>query len=153
MDWLKRSQDMINSWMETQQKMWKSFTDAAEMPDMASWDKLMKTWENSLKNFVESQALWARSWVRNASEQFDVPGADMFVKAVEEMTNTWTEMQQQLWRNWFEMMKNFDPSKMTPGFQEEATKAMQGWQDQMKKLLETQREWLNQWLSIGGDKK
>lgn len=153
MDWLQKSQEMMKGWMDTQEKMWKSWTDAVQTPDVSNWDKTMKTWENSLKNFVESQALWARSWVRNLSENADFAGMDDYVKTVEEMTNAWVQAQQQLWSNWFQMIKKMDPQKMSDNFPQEAMQAMSGWQGQMEELLKTQQEWLANWTSIAGDDK
>ena len=151
MDWLQKSQEMMKGMMDTQEKMWKSWTEAVQTPDLANWDKTMKTWENSLKNIVESQALWARSWVRNLSENTDLAGMDEYVKTVETMTNAWVEAQQQLWSNWFQMVKKIDPKKMGANFPEEAMQAMSGWQGQMEQLLKNQREWLTKWTSIAGD--
>lgn len=153
MDWLQKSQEMMKGWMDTQEKMMKSWTESVETPDLTSWDKTMKTWENSLKNFVETQALWARSSVRNMSENSDIAGMDGYVKTVEDMTNSWVKAQQQLWSNWFQMIKHMDPAKMGKDFPQEAMQAMAGWQDQMEQLLENQREWLANWTSIAKDDK
>lgn len=148
MDWLEKTQDMVKTWMDSQEKMWANWTDSLEAPSAANWTKTVKTWESSFKNFIETQALWARMWMRNAATEANMEGLDEFMKSAEGMTNTWVEAQQQLWSNWFAMLKNFDPADMTDKTKAEADKAMQAWQEGMNKMLQTQREWADQFAKM-----
>lgn len=146
MNWMEQSQDMLKAWMDSTQKMWKGWTDGmtGEQSADATWDRILKTWENSFKNFIETQALWARSWARNMMANVDGEQSEAFVKAVEDSTKVWTEVQESLWQSWSGMIKNFDPSNMMENMQTEGKKMMDAWQAQMQKIVEMQAEWSKQ---------
>jgi hypothetical protein len=150
MNWLEKTQEMVKSWMDEQEQMWKSWTDSLDAPTGANWGRTIKTWENSFKNFIETQALWTRTWVRNMSNEVDAEGFDEFAKSVEALTNTWVEAQQQLWGNWFEMVKNMDPEEMSGAMKTETTEAMRQWQDSLEKMAEAQKSWAAEWAKMFG---
>jgi hypothetical protein len=153
MDWFQQTQEMMKGLMDSQQKLWQSWTEGAQTSPASNWTKTLKTWENSFKNFMDTQATWTRMWVRGLSENTEIEGIEDFTKSVEEMTHKWVETQQKLWENWFEMLKQFDPEKTSATIKTDAEKAMTLWQDNMKKVLDTQTEWFNQWLKQIQDKK
>jgi hypothetical protein len=150
MSWLEKTQEMFKSWLDSQQELWKGWTESADMPSAATWSKTLKIWENSFKNFVETQALWTRTWVRNMAAEFEVEGMDDFVQSTEDLTNTWVKAQHQLWSNWFEMVKNMDPNEMSDEVKAEATEIMQSWQNNLEKMVEAQRSWAEQWAKMFG---
>lgn len=156
MDWFKQAQDMFKVWTDSQQSMWESMKktsqDLSEQPSKV-WGKTVQAWENAVKNLIDTQALWARMWARGASTDETTQG---FVKTVEEMTHMWSQMQQQLWSNWFQMIRQFNLDDMNESMKLEATKAMKSWQENMQKMMDTQMEWVKQWsemLKHGSDKK
>lgn len=149
MNWMEQSQSMLKSWMDSTQQMWKSWTDSMgeQAPD-ASWDRVLKTWENSFKNLIETQALWTRSWARNMMSGMDSEHSDAFVKAVEESTKMWTDMQLAMWESWSSIIKQFDPAKMNENMNTEGRKMMEAWQEQMQKMQEMQTKWSEQMMTM-----
>ncbi|MCI0708794.1 MAG: hypothetical protein L0154_01410 [Chloroflexi bacterium] len=139
MEWLDKSQEMIKSWMDSTEKMWKQLTDSVEMPTAGAWNKALKTWEHSFNNFVETQALWMRMAMRNASSSANIEGMDEFVKSMEEMTNNFVEMQKSMWGSWFSLVKNMNPESMTDEMKAQAQKGMDAWKDGMQKVIEAQQ--------------
>ncbi len=152
MDWLKQSQDMFKMWADAQQKMVSTLTDAVkkagDMPSLDVWQRTVQTWESSVKNLIETQGLWARMWARAASAGSDLPNVDEFVKTIEDMTRTWVETQLQLWQNWFNMVKEFNPTQMNESMQDQVAKARDGWQDTMQKVMDVQADWAKQWMEM-----
>lgn len=153
MNWMEQTRDMMKVWMDSQQQMMKTFTDSmmgtpsSPTADAASsaWDRTLKTWESSFKNFIETQALWARMFVRNTMSGMEGEQAAAFTKAIEETTQMWTEAQQALWENWSMMVRQMDPSKMGDMMSPEGmTKMMEMWREQMKKVADMQAEWQKQ---------
>ena len=149
MNWMDQTQDMLKVWMESTEKMWKGWTEAmGEKPADGAWDRTLKTWENSFKNFIETQALWARMWVRNTMAGMEGEQSEAFVNAVEESTKLWTETQQMLWNNWAQMIKQLDPSKLMDSVDTDGKKMMDAWQEQMQQVMTMQTEWSKQMMDM-----
>lgn len=152
MDWLQQTQDMMKVWMDTQQKMWGSWTTTAkelgEKPSAGAWDKTVQAWQNSFKNLIETQALWARMWARSISSSNDSEQTAAFVKGVEDMTNAWVQTQEMLWNNWFDMVRQLNPANMGDNMQDQTGKAIASWQEQMQKIMDAQNEWTKQWSTM-----
>ena len=153
MDWLEKTHEMVETLMESQEKMWQTWTESAKAPSNTTWEKTVKTWENSFKNFIETQALWARMWLRGINTNTTVEGADELVTNLEDMTRSWVDAQQQIWNNWFQMLKSFDPEQFNANTQGEMDKAMKTWKDGLQKLMVSQREWATQFASMTEDAK
>lgn len=156
MNWMEQTRDMMKVWMDSQQQMWKSFTEgmtpatAAPPADASSaWDRTLKTWESSFKNFIETQALWARMFVRNMMSGMEGEQADAFVKAIEESTKLWTDAQQALWENWSMMVRQLDPDKMSDMVSSDnIQKMMDSWREQLQKVMDMQAQWSKQMMDM-----
>jgi hypothetical protein len=153
MDWLKQTEEMVKNWMDAQQKIWHSWSENLPNPATTSWDKTVAAWENSFKNFVESQSLWSRMWMRGMMEKSPVEGTGDMMKVMEEMTRTWEETQLKVWGAWFELVQKFNPEDMSENLKTDLESAMTTWQENLKKVLDTQNEWLAQWAKMMQDKK
>jgi hypothetical protein len=149
MNWMEQSQNMLQSWMDSTQQLWKTWSDnmGDQAPD-ASWDRVLRTWENSFKNLIETQALWTRSWARNMMNGVDGEQSAAFVKAVEDSTKMWTDMQLTMWQSWSTMMKQFDPTQMSENMNTEGHKMMEAWQEQMQKMMDMQAKWSKQMMDM-----
>ena len=147
MEWFDKTQKMLKDLMDTQKQMWENWTESIDTPTASGWQKTLKTWENSLNNFVEQQALWTRMWVRNLNANADIEGMEDLTKSIEEMSRSWVDAQQQMWGNWFEMMRGVNPEEMTDEMKDNAQQAAQSWQTNMQKMMDMQKEWASQWSS------
>jgi len=65
----------------------------------------------------------------------------------QKMSEQWLDTQQQLWSNWFEMLKNFDFSKLTTSWSGAGTDPMKIWQESSQKIMEAQADWMRAWVN------
>jgi hypothetical protein len=69
------------------------------------------------------------------------------------MTKRWTDMQEQMWNNWFEVMKKMEPAKFPGGFDKDNLSFMGPWQDMSKKIMDAQAEWARNLVNLGRPEK
>lgn len=150
MDWLKQSEELFKSWTQTQQTMWENWTQALKSgpkPQAAStWTQTIATWENAVKNMLESQALWTRMWARSFSALDGAPAdTAKWVEQTEALSKVWLDFQESLWQNWFGLVKKLDPNQLQEQWSAELEKGMQTWQANVQKMRDTQAEWTQNW--------
>lgn len=151
MDWTKQAQDTIKTWTETQQKMWDGWLktvgqSAAPTQATEVWQNAVETWEGAVKNTLEAQSEWTRMWVESLTESSNVPKeVTEWAKQAQEMSQRWSDAQQQLWQSWFEIIRKIDPAKMGGAWDKEAQKLFQTWQESTQKLMEAQLKWAKTW--------
>jgi hypothetical protein len=163
MDWTKQAEEMAKTWTETQKKMWDNWFNTVQNFEknqvFEAWKKTVETWEESVKNMLDAQTAWTQMWADNLTS---AGGASKemveWSRQLQEMARRWSETQKQLWASWFDMVKKFDPAKMTGGWDTEGQKMFQGWQEAMQKVVDTQTEWARHWTTEqagekAGDKK
>lgn len=143
MNWYQQSQDMMKSWMDIQQQMMNAMTQSATTPNTPSdnWDQTLQSWENAFKNAMETQALLTRMWARNMTVGLSADAAQAFTSSIEQMSNTWSEMQSLMLSNWFKVLKSMNPSSL----EEQSTTAMKQWQESMQQMMQMQNEWAQKW--------
>ena len=155
MDWTKQSQEMLQTWTDTQKKMWDGWLQTvqksgAPFQNNEIWQKTIETWESTVNSTLSAQSEWMQKWTGTLNSQENVP--DQFVKwagQTEKMMEQWSSTQKQMWESWFEMMKKADLSKMAETFDAEGKKAFEAWQQSAQKLQETQEQMMKMWPSTG----
>jgi hypothetical protein len=156
-DWTKQSEEMFKSWSENQQKMWdtwlKAMQQGASVPAQAAsmWQKTVETWEGVVTNILEAQTEWARLWVNNLTSTGMPQEVVDWARQSQEMSQRWTEAQQQLWQSWFELVRKIDPGKMPADWEQESQKIFNTWKDSTQKIMETQAEWTRRWSNYVQD--
>lgn len=149
MDWTKQTEEMTKVWIDTQKKMWDNWlgttqhfekTQAAEF-----WAKTLNMWEESVKNTLNAQAEWTRTWADSIKSIEGAPKeVGDWAQQAHEMSKQWAEAQKQLWDSWFAVVKKFDPSKAAPDWSEEGQKMYKTWQETSQKVMNAQAEWARQ---------
>ena len=158
MEWTKPAENMFNTWMDAQTKMWdewfKSTQGFGKMQGTEVWRKTVEAWEQSLKKNLNLQMDWTKLWADSFTKVSADP-AELFEWAQQgqEMMRRWLATQMQLWAGWFEIMKKLDPSTPGGGWQREAEKIVQLWQEALKKGLDAQVEWGRVWSAGQEGKK
>ncbi|MCB0154420.1 MAG: hypothetical protein KDF65_06440 [Anaerolineae bacterium] len=153
MDWTKQTEEVVKSWTETQKKMWDSWLKTVQQgPEQFQvanvWQKTMETWEETVKNTMAAQGEWMQMWVDGFEKQKGMPEeATQWVKQAQTMNKQWTDIQQQMWDSWFELVKKADPAKMTESLDSEGKKAFAAWQESAEKVMEAQEKWANMWTA------
>jgi hypothetical protein len=153
-NWYQQSNDMMKNWMDMQQQMMNGMMQTAGNPQTTSesYEQALQGWENAFKNAMETQALMTRMWARNMTAGMSSETSETFTKSVEQMTNTWTEMQSMMLSNWFTVMRMMNPANM----QDQSSAAMQQWQESMGQMMQMQMEMSQKWMemmSSAGDTK
>ena len=155
MDWTKQAEEMLNTWTETQKKLWDSFyesvPDFGKTPSEKLWDQTIATGKQALKNSMAAQADWLNTWVDYISNLEGVPPQALdSAKQYQEMSKRWSETQEHLWENWFDMLKKFDTSKMASGWAGVAQDPFKVWQESSQKVMESQADWMRSWMKAMG---
>ncbi len=151
MDWVKQSQEMMQTWAETQKKMWNVWLQSMEGTGPSApadiWQTTIETWQQSANQTLEAQAKLTRMWVESL-DQF--PGSPenlaQWAKQAEAMIAGMTETQKQLWDKCFAGLKRVDVPKTGISWEEEGRKIFDTWQDSAHKAMEAQIELASKWM-------
>jgi gas vesicle protein len=147
MELTKQTEEILKTWTDVQKKSWEGWLETIKSYDASQpaqvWEKTINTWQDSVKRTLEAQAEGSRIWAESVTSVQGAPKeVAEWAKQVQEMTQRWTEVQQQLWDNWFEVAKKADPSKIGETWGgSEGQNILQAWQDVAQKVLNTQSEW------------
>lgn len=157
MDWTEQSEAMINNWMDMQKKMWDTFfTSMPEFnksPSQKVWEQAIETGQLSLKNTLAAQKEWLGNWVEYLGTLQGVPEQVLdSARQMQDMADRWAETQEQLWQNWFDVLKKFDMSKVSSGWMGAVQDPYQMWKDNTQKIMQAQAEWMNTWMKMMGGK-
>ncbi len=143
-------EEMMQTWMDAQKKMWDSFLsaipDSGKSETAKAWEELMTAGEQTLKTTFQGQSDLIRAWIKSATAMPGTPAA--LVESAQQFQETytrWSEAQQQLWTNWFEMLKRFDPSKGMSAWPATPANPYQMWQEETRKMVDRQFEWMRSW--------
>jgi len=152
MDWMKQSEEIFNTWMDTQTKMWKAFSDSVDdfgkTPSQKMWEQTIANGQKMVKNTLEAQTDWLKAWAENMSGMEGIPEQliDGF-KQFQEMVQRWTTTQEKMWEAWFELLKKFDPAKSFPAWGESVPNPFEFWQETTKQAMDTQMAWMKSWMN------
>jgi hypothetical protein len=158
MDWTKQTQDLFKTWTDVQKRTWEGWLDTVKSFDASQpgqiWVKTIDAWQETIRNTLAAQVEGSRIWTQNITSIQGAPkeSAD-WAQQVQEMTKRWTDMQQQMWDNWFEIMKKTDPSKFAGKWDIEGQPLIKGWQEMIQKSTDTQAEWARQWTGAAKGEK
>lgn len=146
MDWMTKSQTLFKSWVDTQMKTWegwfKSIQDTDKFEPGQIWAKSIEAWQASIKGTLSAQVEGSRIWAESVSSIQGAPKeTGEWAKQVQDMATSWTDLQQKMWDNWFDAVKNADPSKLMGEWDVEGSPLMKNWQDMTKKMMDAQAQW------------
>lgn len=151
MEWTKQFEDMSKTWTETQQKMWYNWAEAAKNLSKSqtrlSWEALLDTWQTTTQQMLDAQTEGVRVWTNGVSHMPNAPqGTTEWAQMFQDMTERWTDTQKQLWANWFNLAKEFDPTK---GVNSEGVmdgeQVVKFWQETAQTVSSAQNEWMKFW--------
>jgi hypothetical protein len=157
MDWSEQYEEMMNTWTETQKKLWEDYSqtvkDLGKSESQKAWERTVELGQQGMKNTFQAQAQAYETLVDNMKTVQGIPEqATENLQQFKEMGERWRESQIQFWDGWFEMLKNFDPSKSTGPWGEMPTSYYQSWQDSINKFMQTQSEWMDAWTKVWSGK-
>lgn len=151
MEWTKQFEEMSKTWTDTQKKMWENWAEMAKSASTSqaqlSWETMLETWENAVQQTLDAQSEGVRMWTNGISALPNVPqGTNEWSHTFQEMTGRWNATQKELWANWFEMAKSFDPSKVATGEANfDSQQMVEFWQEATQTMNKAQADWMKMW--------
>ena len=150
-EWTKQMEEMFQSWNEAILSLMESWRESLKKlgfpQDTEIWGKSIQTWEETVEKSMQSQKEWTSSWIENLSSLEGIPEPAMkSAERFREMSDQWLKTQGDLWGNWFEMLKSFDPSSLSGNWMEMFKDPLKAWQSATERVLESQSTWLKTWL-------
>ena len=161
MEWTKQFEEMSQTWAQTQQKMWNNWAEAAQSMGQkqagTAWRSMIDAWQMSMNQLLDAQTEGMRLWADNADSLPNTPqGAQEWMQMCSNMTQHWTDTQKQLWNSWFELVKEFNPEKMSAPMGTPPTggeQMLKFWQDAAQTMNSAQQEWSKAWSNMGAGAK
>jgi gas vesicle protein len=159
MDWTKQTQDLFKTWTDVQKRTWEGWLDTVKSFDASQpgqiWVKTIDAWQETIRNTLAAQVEGSRIWTENITSVQGAPkGTADWAQQVQEMTKRWTDLQQQMWDNWFEIMKKTDPSKFAGNWETEGQSSfVKAWQETVQKSMDSQAELTRQWVGVAKGEK
>jgi hypothetical protein len=131
---MEQQQQLLSGWFgvlqsagtNTPQHVWNEAIDALEKQVNGALDTQQLSF-HALLNTVEqadNSSLEIKQWEHKAAAGIGL----------------WTDMQHQLWKTWFDMLRKASPAKKDPG-----EMLTQNWQDMVQQTMEMQQLWLSTW--------
>ena len=136
--------DMLQSWTETQQKIWTGWIETVQgigrspTPDLRG--KIIDIWQESVTHMLEAQATWMQSWSDILASESTPQGTQELLKQVQEGMQQWNEAQRQLWDELFSVMRKASPDIGGLSLQKEATNIFGKWQETVRTLMPVTKE-------------
>src|SRR2546428_8646642 len=105
---------LMTSWADAQQKMLVGWLDLLQGTGQPSrkmvWSETVKAWQSTVQETLDAQARWLRDW--SGRVQVTSGSPTELRKKVQEaqvLLLGWTEAQQHLWQNWFDLVQQLGP--------------------------------------------
>ena len=150
-NWTEQSEAMFQSMSDSQKRLMEAWTESLKslgmLQDSEMWEKSINFWEENAKKTWAAQTEWTHTWIKNMSSIEGMPGKALdSAERFESMSEQWSSTQEQLWTNWFEMLRSFDPSKLSDEWAEAFKSPFQAWQQASENVMNTQSEWMRAWM-------
>lgn len=154
-DWSDQITQMHRNWVEQQQQFMNdwlaSMKQAGAGTPRAEWRHAADVMEQQVTSALDAQKKSLLAVAGNMENMESAP--DEFkqaVKQMEEGLERWTEVQREMWKVWFDLLRDASPAPKTP-----AETMMESWEDMVKKTMSIQEQWLSNWTGSGqtDDKK
>lgn len=153
-DWTKQAEQLVNTWSETQKKLWDNWLEAAQTMSgganlkalESERKKAVDAWEASVKKGLEAQTEWAKMWVDGLAANKSTPKPTLeWAKQMQGMMKSWTNSQTELAHVWFEMVKKVDTSDMGDMWETQGKGMVKAWQEAVDKSVEAQHSMSQFW--------
>ena len=150
-EWTKQTEEMFQSWNEAQKRLMETWSENLKKvgfpQDSEIWGKSIQTWQETVEKSSQAQREMTNSWIENLSSMDGIPEqVQNSAQRYREMSEQWRTTQDDLWGNWFEMLKSFEPSTLSGGWMDMFKDPLNAWQKATEKVLEGQSSWMKTWL-------
>lgn len=165
MDWTKQmeemTQNMTKGWtdaqkqiLDAQKKMWASFGGSTgpisgnQVESM--WRQAVSNWQQMVDKSLEAQSDLMAAWMESMQSAGMPEPMSVWAEQMRDITRSWTNAQQQMWDNWFQMIGKMEPGMDAAHRNAAAQTMMKQWQEMTQNMLQTQQEWLKSWSKLFG---
>lgn len=143
--WPEQLNEYQRAWVEQQQKLmsdWLNNLQSAGQP-ADIWRQMIDIMEQQVNSALDAQKNSLLTLAKNAEQTEGMPdNLSQGIQQMEQGIETWAEMQQQIWQNWFETLRMAAPVSRTPG-----ETLLKNWQDVAQRAMSMQEDWLSNWMS------
>lgn len=130
--WAKQQQELLNNWVGTLKT---SQNDSLR----ATWRKAVDVMEQQFESALEAQEGSLLKSIASLESIEGVPEAvETHVDQLKTSIGRWAEMQREIWRVWFEMVREAAPAPKTP-----ADAMMESWEAMAKRTMAIQKKWMS----------
>jgi hypothetical protein len=146
-------EQMLGAWTQAPLRLWDNWLDAVqEFNGMAesgdaegrgSYRNSLEAWERSVRQALQAQQQWTRNWSERLLDEEEAPAAAVhWIEQIQGTMRGWTEAQSQLWRAWFDSVKDMDPEEVSAKWETEGQEIIRAWQEATERAQEALDEWV-----------
>jgi hypothetical protein len=146
----KQATNLLSTWALAQQKVlagWLDLVqDAAGPSRRVAWNETVKAWQAAVQETLAAQARWLGDW--SGRVQVTSGSPTELRKKVQEarlLLLRWTEAQQLLWQNWFDLVQQLGPLFEADSQADEHL--LSRLRESGLAILNTQEEWVRRWTT------
>ncbi len=146
----KRTDEFVNSLIDTQKKMWNTVSDSLQSvtsaPADKRWQEGVKASEKLVQDSLDAQADLRRSMLDRLAEIDAMPeqaveSLDRFQDIADELTKS----QEKLISNCFDMLETLDPNRVAGSYGDSFSGVVDRLQNLARKTVEVQMEMVKNW--------
>jgi len=142
-DWTDQITQFQRSCMDQQQKMLSGWFTTLPQGGYGApqnvWRQAIDTLEQQVNSVLDTQQQSFKALSKTLEQAGSAsPEMSPWGPQVEAGMSFWMNMQKQLWKMWFDMLRNATPARQEPG-----EMLAQNWQDMVKQAVNMQQQWLS----------
>jgi hypothetical protein len=145
-----QEESLLSTWASAQQKVlagWLDIVQETQRPSRAvAWNETVKAWQTAVQETLDAQARWLQDW----SERVQVTSGSPTelrkkVQEAQVLLLGWTEAQQLLWQNWFDLIQQLGPL-LEAGYQADEH-LLSRLRESGREIVNAQEEWVRRWTA------
>ena len=143
-------ESLVITWAEAQQKMLIGWLDLVRGTEHLSrkmvWNETVKAWQSAVQETLDTQAKWLRDWTGRVQVTSGSP-TDLRknVQQAQVLLLRWTEAQQHLWQDWFQLVGHLGPL-LEAGSQADEH-LLHALRESGQAIVDAQEEWVRRWTT------
>jgi hypothetical protein len=140
-DWAESQQKLLTAWLDTLRKF-------GGAPTLELWKATVDAWQDAVKQTLDAQTAWTHEWINVLSNAKGTPEElQGLVRQGREQLQQWTEAERDLWKNWFNIVREINFKPEARNGQQASSDLVQVWQDSAYKMIDTQARFVRRWTS------
>jgi len=150
-DWTDQITEFQRKWTEQHQKLMSNWFDMLQQASVASthasWKQAVDLMEQQVNTVLDNEQKSLKTLVEHAQDIENTPRElGEWERQIEQGIDTWTDLQQRVWRLWFDMLRNTVPHEQT------STTLARRWGETVQSFMEMQEQWLSDWKSLAEER-